>query len=324
MTRPVFHSVAASWRVCAAVLGLAVAACVLCAPARAAVPVRVFEVDLAERSGTALQDAMRVALVRATGRREAAEDPALSGIVADASRYVKNYIPGARGQSQVVFDGVALQQAITAAGRSVWDTDRPLTLVVLDPPRARAQAEGARAELERVAAARGLPISLVPMSLNDASGKPLGAQALLEATEHTGGDELLVGREGAAADAPLQWTLYGRGVSETWSGALAAGIDHTVDYLVPQQAGTATLAEAVARVTVDNVRTLADYAAVARLLAATPGVRHANILAADPGSVLFEVLVRGGGTGLEQALAPQGHLVRSGASGPRTQLRYQP
>ena len=288
-------------------------------------PVRVYEVDLAERSGTALQEAMRQALVRATGRREAADDPALAAIVADAARYVSGYTTGARGQSQVVFDGPAVQQAVSAAGRSTWDGDRPFTLVVLDPPRNRAQADAARAELERAAAARGLPISLIPMAVNDGTGKALSAEALLEAAQRFGGDEILVGRgDGAGADGALQWTLYARGASESWSGPLAAGIDHTVDHLVPQQAGTAVQAESEARVEVDAVRTLTDYATVTRLLQATPGVRRANLTAAAPESLVFAVTVRGGAAGLEQALAGEKHLSHSGSTAARVLLHYQP
>jgi hypothetical protein len=288
-------------------------------------PVRVYEVDLAERSGTALQDAMRQALVRATGRREAADDPALSAIIADAAKYVSGYSTGARGQSQVVFDGPAVQQAVSAAGRSTWDGERPFTLVVLDPPRSRTQAEAARADLERVAAARGLPISLVPMAVTDATGKALSAEALLEAAQRFGGDEILVGRgEGAGADAALQWTLYTRASSESWSGPLAAGIDRTVDHLVPQQAGTAAQAEGEARVEVDGVHTLSDYATVTRLLQATPGVQRANLLAAAAAEVVFLVSVRGGAAGLQQALAGEKHLIAGGSAAGRVLLHYQP
>jgi len=177
--------------------------------------------------------------------------------------------------------------------------------VVLDPPRNRAQADAARAELERAAAARGLPISLIPMAVNDGTGKALSAEALLEAAQRFGGDEILVGRgDGAGADGALQWTLYARGASESWSGPLAAGIDHTVDHLVPQQAGTAVLVESEARVEIDGVRTLTDYAAVGRLLQATPGVRRANLLQADKGSVIFAVMVRGGSARLVSAATP--------------------
>jgi hypothetical protein len=325
MTRPVSKSLTANRRARKFLLSLAALVCALPLSAWAGRPVRVYEVDVAERSGSALQEAMRQALVRATGRREAADDPALAGIVADAPKYVANYTTGPRGESQVVFDGAAVQQAISAAGRSVWDGERPFTLVVLEPPRNRAQADAARLELERTAAARGLPISLIPMPLADSAGKPLTGDQLLEGAQRYGGDQILVGRgEATAPDAPLQWTLYARGSSESWSGPLAAGVDHTVDHLVPQQAGTVSQAESEARVQVDGVRTLTDYATVTRLLQATPGVRRANLLGADPGSVTLAVMVRGGAAGLEQALAGQSHLVHAGTAEGRTLLHYQP
>jgi len=322
MRRPVSKSPTAWRRVRLPLLSFTAVACLLALGAFAR-PVRVYEVDIAERSGAALQEAMRQALVRATGRREAADDPALGAIVTNASRYVQSYTTGPRGESQVVFDAAAVQQAISAAGRSVWDADRPFTLIVLDPPRNRAQAEAARAELERAAAARGLPVSLIPMALADSAGKPLAPEALLESAQRYGADALLVGRGEGAADAPLQWTLYARAASESWSGPLAAGIDHTVDQLVPP-AGASQLAESDARVEIDNVRSLTDYAMVTRLLQATPGVRRASLVGADPARVQFLVTVRGGAAGLEQALTGQTHLTHSGSADGRTLLHYQP
>src|ERR1700719_4187266 len=91
----------------------------------AARPVRVYEVDVDGQSPAALQGAMRQVLVRATGRREAADDPALAGLVSDAAKYLKTYATGARGELQAVFDGAALEQAIGASGRSLWDHERP-------------------------------------------------------------------------------------------------------------------------------------------------------------------------------------------------------
>ena len=67
---------------------------VLPLPAWAARAVRVYEVDVSGQSTTALQDAMRQALVRATGRRESANDPALASLIEDAPKYVKSYSPG--------------------------------------------------------------------------------------------------------------------------------------------------------------------------------------------------------------------------------------
>ena len=286
---------------------------------------RVYEVDIEGQSPSALQEAMRQALVRATGRRESAEDPALASLVNDAPRYVKTYGVGPRGEPQVVFDGAAVERAIAAAGRSVWDRDRPFTLVVLDPPRARAAEDAARAELERAAAERGLPISLIPLPLNDSAGNPLGADALLQAAQRYGGDELLVGRGAdAGPDTPLQWTLYTRALNRSWSGPLAAAIDHSVDVLVPQPGTSLADADATARVQIEGVNSLDAYAAVERLLESTPGVRRANIAAADAGGVTFEVTARGGSAGLGQALAGSTRLVPAAGTGGAVVYRYQP
>src|SRR5579864_3093060 len=95
-------------------------------PGWAGRPVRVYEVDIrtadakSAQSTAALQDAMREALVRATGRRESASDPAFAPLIAQAADYVKSYGTGSRGETRVIFDGAALERAIAAAGRSVW------------------------------------------------------------------------------------------------------------------------------------------------------------------------------------------------------------
>src|SRR6202789_3665558 len=145
----------------------------------AARAVRVYEVDVSGQSTTALQDAMRQALVRATGRRESANDPALASLIEEPPKYVKSYSPGPRGETQVLFDRAAVERAIAGAGRSVWDPERPFSLVVLFPAPARADGDAARATLEQAAAARGLLISVIPLSIVDANGAELGRDALL-------------------------------------------------------------------------------------------------------------------------------------------------
>src|SRR6266581_7813160 len=82
--------------------------CVISCSAWAGRPVRVYAVDLkGGQSPASLQDAMREALVRATGRRESATDPALANLISEAQNYVKSYSSATRGRPQVIFDGVA-------------------------------------------------------------------------------------------------------------------------------------------------------------------------------------------------------------------------
>src|SRR6185437_14318508 len=98
-----------------------------------------------------------------------------------------------RGESQVVFDSAAVEHAITAAGRPVWERDRPFTLVVLSPAPPRPAEDAARSSLEQVATERGLPISLVPLVVTDASGNELGREAVMQVAQRYGGDAVLLG-----------------------------------------------------------------------------------------------------------------------------------
>ena len=300
---------------------------VLCAvqpvAAWAARPVRVYEITASGQSATALQEAMRQALVRATGRREAANDPALASLVEDAPKYVKSFSPVSHGEILVTFDRTAVERAIVAAGRSVWDPERPFTLVVLYPPPARGDADAARVALEQEAAARGLLISVVPLTIMDANGAELGRDALLATAQRYGGDELLVGRTDAGAPAgQYQWSLFTSFSSQSWSGQLAAGIDGTVDLLAPAQGASLAQTEARVLVEVEGVASLADYANVERVVGSVPGVRGANIARAGGNSVTFDVTVRAGSEAIDHALSGAPHLTHADSANP-AQLLYQ-
>ncbi|MDE2138445.1 MAG: DUF2066 domain-containing protein [Gammaproteobacteria bacterium] len=326
MPRPNPATTAAGRRARATLLTLAALAAVLPHAAWALRPVRVYEVDLEQQSPAAVANAMRQALVRATGRRESADDPALGALVADAARYVKSYTSGARGEPQVVFDGPAVEQAVNAAGRSLWSRERPFTLVVLYPPPGRADADAARAELERVATERGLPISVIPLPLADAGGNPLGGEALLQSAQRYGGDEVLVGRADAAGltAGQLQWTLYTRAATQSWTGNLGAGIDRAVDVLAPPPGAAESDAQSATRVRIEGVAGLSDYANVERLLQSIPGVRRAEVAELDSTGVTFEVELRGGAAALERDLTASARMLRIAPGSARLVYRYQP
>jgi uncharacterized protein len=284
--------------------------------------VRVYEATVPSAdSPAALQEAMRQVLVRATGRRDAGNDPSLAGIVADASRYVRQYRP-ANDATEVVFDGEALELAIVAAGRGVWERERPFTLVVLHPPLTPEASEEARNELERAASARGLPVSVVPISLVDESGAELDRTALLRSAQRFGGDAVLVGRnEGRGAQ--WMWTLHGPVASASWSGSIATGVHGAVDALARSEDVSFAMAEVEALIAVDGIANLVDYASVGRLLDAVPGVRNVDLEEAAGSTVTFRVLVRGGADGLDQQLAGSTQLARVGAAGGRLQYQYR-
>jgi hypothetical protein len=287
-------------------------------------PVRVYETDIkGPPSPAALQEALKRVLVRATGRSEAAADPALAAIVADAAHYMQNSRTAPEGATHVVFDAAALASAISAAGRSVWDSNRPFTLVVLSPPLAGPAADSARHELDAAAEARGLPISLVPLALVDSSGNELGRTVILAAAQQLGGDAVLIGRSDTN-NGTWQWTLYTSFVSQNWSGGLSAGVNGAVDALARVQDTSEPQAEVVVQVQVDGVSALADYAQVGRLLQGAPGVRTVDVAEASGSMVTFSVRVRGGSAALDKTLAASGHFVSGASGGSRLQYTYRP
>ena len=116
-------------------------------------------------------------LVRATGARDAANDPALAGILAQASQYVIGTRPATGGAVTLFFDGAALERDITAAGRTVWGVERPLVLIVLTGGPASGAFESRRqveTVMDSAGNRRGQPINVVrpararsyPMPLN--------------------------------------------------------------------------------------------------------------------------------------------------------------
>jgi uncharacterized protein len=286
--------------------------------------VRLYDVMIkGEATGPAVQDAMRRVLVRATGRREAASDPALSAVVTDAPRYVQSSRRATNGDTQVTFDGSALEQAIATAGRSVWDRERPFTLVVFYPPLSGTAAEAARLEVEKTADSRGLPISLAPIPVVDANGVELPRDSVLQGAQRLGGDAVLIARgDSAALNGVYQWTLQTQYATENWNGALDAGVNGAVDALARVQDAAAPLAELEALVQVGGVSTLNDYATVSRLLEGIPGTRRVSLAEVNGGAATFSVLVRGGPEAVDRALSSSARLSRASGAG-RAQLTYE-
>ena len=275
-------------------------------------PVNVYEATVhAADPGAAAEEAMKEVLVRATGRKDAAGDPAFAALEMNAAQYVRESRPAGDGQLTVSFDAAALERQIVAAGRSVWDADRPFTLVVLNPAPTGAADDETRRALEEAAELRGLPVALVPMPLSDQSGAPLSADVLLIDARRLGADAVLLGRaDPSAQNGPWQWTLITGLRTQSWNGPLDAGIDGAADALASVGGSALPLEEEAVLVHVSGVGTLADYAAVERTLGELPGVRRSGIEEADGAAATFRVLIRGGSQAIERVLTGSQHFTR--------------
>jgi hypothetical protein len=298
-------------------------------------PVRVYEATVSSQTDAAVQAqaALRQVLVRATGARDAANDPALAGILAQAQQYVLGTRPaGSSGNSQVLmFDGGTLERDIIAAGRSVWLSERPVLLVVLTGGPAsgafetRRQVEGA---LDAAASRRGQPISVArPEALGLPSSGDIPADAALAAGQRVrGADAALVGYGDAVpGGGPWRWTLNGAGISETWNGTLEEGIHGSADILARNSAAYAALPELAILVEVEGVPSLKEYARAAELLGAANGVRSVQLSEAAGSRATFTVMTRGGADVLSAGLAGNAHLEAADPrAGGMLAYRYRP
>ncbi len=115
---------------------------------------------------TAFQNAMKIVLIRVTGRRNADEDPALSSLVSNARRYVQQYRAAPDSQLWVAFDGPAIERWLTQNGQPLWGHERPTTLVLLG---VQTGAQGGsvvttdetsdlKSAIDAAAAVRGVPL----------------------------------------------------------------------------------------------------------------------------------------------------------------------
>jgi hypothetical protein len=295
--------------------------------------VRVYEVNVSSQTDPAVQAqaGMRQVLVRATGSRDAANDPALANILAQAKDYVLLTRPATTGNATtVVFDAAALERDITAAGRNVWASERPLLVILLTGGPAsgafetRRQVEGA---LEAAGNRRGQPIRVArPEALSLPAMGDIAPDAALAAAQRLGGDAVVVGYgDGVPNGGPWRWVLAAPGINETWSGSLDEGVHGSADLFARSAQAFAVLPEVSILVEVEGVPSLREYARVAEALGAAGGVRSVQLAEAAGTHATFSVMTRGGSDALQNSLAAQGSFERiDPQSGGTIAFRYHP
>jgi hypothetical protein len=293
-------------------------------PVLAARTVRVAEVTtVATESTAAFDEAMRTALVRITGRRDADQDPAFATLLSDPRRYVQIYRPvGNPPGILVTLDGAAIERAVVAAGKSVWPHDRPVVLVVLGALPAGVDAEEARQSLQQTAAFRGLPVIISDAVVGGVTGSEQGSEAALAAARGQGADAALLAH--AQADGTWRWSLYTAAASEAFDGSLASGIHGAADALASSTQTVLSQPESEALLRVEGIASLRDYATVSRLLSALSGVRNATVIGVGASNASFRLMLRGGADGLVTLLAGASHLRAISADGGTLVYQFQP
>jgi hypothetical protein len=291
--------------------------------------------DRSEAAQTeAFQTAMKIVLVRVTGRRSVEDDPALAPLVGDARRYVQQYRGAPDSQVWVSFDGPAIERWLTQNGQPLWGHERPATFVWLTAQTAAPSGTVITADdtsdlktaIDAAAVLRGVPLlwpSAADVQRNrlDYAGVNGAAQSTLaDIGRRLGGEGVLIGRAvGGGATASVRWTLLFQDRSSEFSGALE-GVNRTADLYAGLFAASGNLVPLDIEVT--GVGDLREYANVQTYLESLTFISHVSVAALTGDTVRFRLASRGGTESLQRTLSLSGRLQPIGA-GDNGILRFE-
>ncbi|MFU8895817.1 MAG: DUF2066 domain-containing protein [Gammaproteobacteria bacterium] len=292
----------------------------------------------------AREDGFRVALgevlVRMTGRRDAADRPAVAPLLDDAGAYMQQFRQLAPGRLWVAFDGRALERALEQLQQPLWGTERPSTLlwVAVDAGGGKRFVVGSTAEFEEeadihaaiveVANRRGLPMVFPLMDAEDRERASFAEvwggfeDSIRAASERYGVDAVLVGRLAADDMGHGRWTLYSFDGEERWSGGVADSIERLADRFAARYAVVSSGETRTVQLAVSGLTSIEDYGRVSRFLSSLTAVQTLAVEAVERDQVLFRVALRGEPATLDEAVRLGGVLQAAGQPG-RLPLEYR-
>jgi len=222
--------------------------------------------------------ALRAVAVKASGRREAADNPVIAA--ANPAKFVQRYSTTADRMLKVGFDGLATEQLLLQAGLTLWPAERPLTLVnvpVSDPR-----------ELEAAAQWRGLPISW--------SAGPAPTE------------RAQAGLTGIPSGGGFAWTFTHDGRSVQARGSVADGVNLAADTLAARYAPPSTRSSSSLTLRIGGMDDLRSYSGLLAYLHSLSLVRQVDVLSLEATVLTVLVVVRGDRELLARIAALEGRL----------------
>lgn len=272
--------------------------------------------------------AMGQLLTRVTGRRDAAFEPALGGMLQSAGEYVEQIGPLDRDNLIVRFNARSIEASLIRLEQPVWGSERPQTLVWIaidaglgrrelmpaEPQLTTPSAElgellaNVRNELASVASERGLVLTLPLLDIDDMSTLTFAdvwggfADRIERASARYGADDILIGQIRVAGFGPVaRWTLLRGGREIALPGqSVTEGLDALAD-LYAAEFSTIGRASATA-VTVLGVHTLEDYGRVMRYMESLSVLDSVVPDQLGDGTLRLRVAARGGDFALRRVL----------------------
>lgn len=290
-----------------------------------------------EARAEGIRDAFARVLVKVSGDRGLLSNPEIDKLLQRASSYVQQYryrmlqeesAPSEADKPDrllwVRFDERAVNRLLRQNGVPVWGDTRPTVLVWLGEELGAArsllsleQRARLKATLQYAADARGLPVLLPLMDVEDRSALPVSdlwggfESDIRRASDRYQPDVILVGKlRNVGGGWQGEWTLYLPDKTNRWQAraeselSLAAlGLQQATDALAlrfaPQQ-----VSEGITkvRIRIHGLSQLADYVLVRDYLQSLAMIEQLDLLAADLDTLSFLARIQGGREVLERGI----------------------
>ena len=290
----------------------------------------------------AYREALEIVLLRVSGSELAADPELIDLLFPNPASYVVQFRPGDEETLWVSFDGEAVENALRQAGQTIWDSDRPLTLVWLavdwgegereivgaDDPEfvedAARSIDRYRLLRERVldtAERRGLPIIFPLLDTDDLQAVSFSDiwggfdEPLLAASGRYEVDSILVGRIRPGSSQPDQWNYYFGGEERNWFGEPELAVNLLADELAAEFAVSGSAPLESIDLAVAGIDSIQAYGAVQALLSELTIVEALSIREVAGDRIVYRVDVRGGAERLSRALRFSGLIEKTGFEG---------
>jgi hypothetical protein len=246
----------------------------------------------------AFGEALRAVVVRASGRRDAGTNSAVSAGAGRANRLVQQYAATPEGELKVGFDAATIDEILRDAGLPSWPSERPATLVVMSGaagtrPLRAGDSSKERTQIELAAKARGVPlvwpVADVSVETVRAQLEASGVEAVARAAG-TPADAVLIGtRAGDRAD----WMVVHAGDARKRRGSAADGAHLAADTFADIYAPDSTRGLSTATVRIGGVESLQAYAGLLSELDSLSLVRGIGVSEIDGDTVRLDLTLRG-------------------------------
>ncbi|MCH8059214.1 MAG: DUF2066 domain-containing protein [Proteobacteria bacterium] len=277
----------------------------------------------------AYETALADVLLRVSGSELSADPEMIELLFPDPGAYVVRFRPGADDTLWVSFDGRAIEYTLRQSGQTVWDSDRPLTLIWIavdwgqgereiiasnDAQRSRDAARSIdrnrllRQRVLDVAERRGLPVIFPLLDTEDLRNISFSDiwggfdERALEASQRYNANSILIGRVRAASSQRNRWTYYFNDAKRSWTGEPELVVSLVADMLAAEFAISAsTLLESI-ELSVSGIDSVAAYGAMQNMLSGMSVIESYSITEVHGDEIRYRVETHGGAERLGRAL----------------------